>query len=304
LPIFGGDLEPVVFREIDPITSFIPEAVFRELTNTGVYTFMGHEWGVIIEVSMSFSLRTFFVQVIDIIGTNNIALEEHQHYSLEIRPLFEVQLILIDQDSGVFHQAHGLNFSRTGPSGVYAFPVFALSDETMGGIIPNIQLRHSFPMSRRNHIVNFAFTGIMVNEHELNPGDIGFDHDNDFGHFYTATNLYFSGVDATDLVTPRLRCAELDFWDSFRTFGGVLSLVPQAWPLGIALTAWDVFDFVSGLTPSSRVLPPEYHFNVPATRFEQRFFMARDQQLQQYEQLIKDASIAPLANTALSLQEM
>ena len=291
-----GHIETAEFRVTDPITSLIPVAVFQELTTTGVRTFMGLEWGVIIDVQVQANWRNFWVQVIDIRAVNNVDLLQGQSFSLEIRPLFEVHLAWIAVNSGIIFA--NIPFNRIGPVGLYAIPRmgqrFVAGDNLTWGY---------FAQSSRNHITNVAFTGLLNNEQNVNPGDTGFSFDNDFGHYFFGTDLHFSGVDANDLISPRIRSVgeSVDALATFNTFAGIAAMLDPTGILGYTLVGMELISIARSLNPDSRILPPEHHFNVQSSHY-QRFWPTRGLQLSRHGRLMKDATTLPAGEVALSLR--
>ena len=293
------------FNITDPITSLIPVAVFQELTVEGVRTFMGREWGVIIDVVIINDIRNFFVQVIDINTINNLHTEQ-QIYAIEIRPLFEVQFAWITENSGQGFANWAFNFIRNGPVGLYAIPQMRTNFMMLPGNIPSLIVSSDFENSRRNYIANFAFGAILENEQNANPEHNkyipnSFDHRLDFGHYFVGTDLHFVAFDIDDLENARRRyeIGSINSLSAVQTFAGVLSLLDPTPISGVFLTIWDVVDFSRNLTPSAVEQPLEANFNHSSALLE-RFWFSHSDQLLHYGQLLKDAATLP-SDSALAL---
>jgi|GEM_PF-2070844 len=287
-----------VFVFTDPITSLIPVQVFQELTTTGVHTFMGKEWGVIIDVEVSPNRRSFFVQVIDIIVLDSTNIREEQNVSIEIRPMFEVHLAWLSAGSNM--NFNGFVYTRSGPEGLYAIP------QVQGTWVNNQIFLETgvFAQSRRNYLANFAFAGVLSNEQNANPGHYGFDPTQDFGHYFFETNLLFNATNIQQSTTERR------WYDSsnttvaaMRAFAGFLP-IPG---IDIALLAWGIADIARDLRQDSNNLPIVANFN-NNNSLRERFWIPHWRQINHpdhpdlpgYGQLLKSVATLP-ANSSLAL---
>ncbi|MCL2522575.1 MAG: hypothetical protein FWE36_06930 [Erysipelotrichales bacterium] len=292
------------FNITDPITSFIPVAVFQELTSEGVRTFIGEEWGVIIDVFFdSHGLRHFSVQVIDILITNNLHLASRQ-YILEIRPLFEVNLAWINAASGQGFANWQFNFIRNGPVGLYAVPQMRTNLMMLPGNLPNLTVGSTFENSRRNYIANFAFSAVLENEQNANPEHNNyiansFYHSQDFGHFFRGNDLHFNAFDINELSNPRRRDGSGSLntvTDAIRAFAGFVPLPG----MNMILFAWDIADVARDLIPGYNL--PEAHFNHSSSNFLNLNVPERGEQIHNYGKLIKNSVTLPTdSDLALTL---
>jgi len=295
------------FNIPDPITSFIPVAVFQELTTPGVYTFMGEEWGVIIDVFLYNGFRNFAVQVVGISATNNVV--SNEQYVVSISTMFEARFVWLSVTSGVFNSQYEFNFTRNGPMGLYAMPYMTTRQTgtgwtPWGGHYQIFESTSSFQPTRRNYIANFAFSGILSNEQNANPGHAGFVHAQEFGHFFAGHDLHFSAYDLT--VTqdgPVRRGGTGDTDDTNFSVASAIrakaGFIPVPYLVGVALHVWGLIDDARSLQPNSPNLPPVREFN-RASAFQRFFAHTHTAQLDNFERLMKNTVIMPV-NSNLAL---
>jgi len=227
-----GDID---FVAPDPITNFIPRAVFEELATSsqqaGMFTLIGCEWGVIIDMFTVNSIRYFTVQVIDINMSDNIdrlnypqnRLNRFQNiFHIEVSPLFELEFVWLTNTSGriwiedvmriiggserqrnAFHRSRSFEYNFTVPSNqinnLFPVPVvLTLFDHW----------NHIFSHRNRNHIRNVSMSARLANAQHANPRhdsryyvwhDYGaFFHGQDlFGRAYNPANFSFNGSNNT-----------------------------------------------------------------------------------------------------------
>ena len=250
----------VEFFAADPITSLIPLEVFDNLRvrSDSVFTYMGEQWGVIIDhFKDSENITHFIVQVIDIITANNIAANEE--YTVEIRPLFEVEFAWISSTSGTINnyitKSHSdgiygdyygawffvTSYVRTGSGGVYALPRLNCHTDALGTLNYTWKMKNT----KRNYINNVLFEGVLMNEFDANPGHkgpSGFVADQDYGAYFSRSDMEFIAYDVNSLNNS---VARIDGGAAIKAFAG---LIPSPYALDVVLFIWDITDLITAAT--------------------------------------------------------